>query len=46
MSHLSETINKDENIMINYTHEGADQKRIYIVHKDVTSLAFRNRQRA
>ena len=45
MSHLDETINKDENIMIDYTHEGADQKRIYIVHKDVTSSAFRNRQR-
>ena len=46
MSHLNETINKDENIMIDYIHEGADQKRTYIVHEDVTSSAFRNRQRA
>ena len=46
MSYLSETINKDENITIDYTHEGADQKRIYIVHKDVMSSVFRNRQRA
>ena len=46
MSHLNVIINKDENIMIDYTHEDADQKRIYIVHKDVTSSAFRNRQRA
>ena len=46
MSHLSETINEDKDITIGYTHKGADQKRIYIVHEDVTSLAFRNRQRA
>ena len=45
MSHLNETINEDKNIIISYTHEGADQKRIYIVHKDVMSSAFRNRQR-
>ena len=43
MSHLNETINKDKNITINYTHEDADQKRIYIVHKDVMLSAFRNR---
>ena len=46
MSHLNETINEDKDIMINYTHEDADQKRIYIVHEDVTPSAFRNRQRA
>ena len=46
MSHLNEIINEDENIMISYIHEDADQKRIYIVHKDVTLSAFRNRQRA
>ena len=46
MSHLNETINEDENITISYIHEGAGQKRIYIVHKDVMPLAFRNRQRA
>ena len=43
MSHLNEIINEDENITIEYTYEGADQKRIYIVHKDITSSAFRNR---
>ena len=46
MSHLDETINEDEDITIGYTHEDADQKRTYIVHKDVTPSAFRNRQRA
>ena len=46
MSHLNETIDEDENIMIGYTHEDAGQKRIYIVHKDVMPSAFRNRQRA
>ena len=46
MSHLDETIDEDENIMIGYTHEGAGQERTYIVHEDVTPLAFRNRQRA
>ena len=45
MSHLNEIINKDKNIMISYTHKDADQKRTYIVHKDVTLSAFRNRQR-
>ena len=46
MSHLGETIDKDENIMIGYTHEGAGQERTYIVHGDVTPSVFRNRQRA
>ena len=46
MSHLSETIDEDEDIMIDYTHEGAGQKRTYIVYEDVTPSAFRNRQRA
>ena len=46
MSHLDETINEDEDIMIGYTHEDAGWKRIYIVHRDVTPSAFRNRQRA
>ena len=46
MSHLDEIINKDEDIMIGYTHEDADQKRTYIVYEDVTPSAFRNRQRA
>ena len=46
MSHLSETIDEDENIMISYTHKGAGQKRIYIVYEDVMPSAFRNRQRA
>ena len=46
MSHLNETINEDKNIMISYIHKDADQKRTYIVHEDVTSSAFRNRQRA
>ena len=46
MSHLSETIDEDKDITIGYTHEGAGQKRTYIVHKDVTLSAFRNRQRA
>ena len=45
MSYLNETINEDKNIMIDYTHKGADQKRTYIVHKDVTLSVFRNRQR-
>ena len=45
MSYLNETINEDKNITINYTYKDADQKRIYIVHKDVTLSAFRNRQR-
>ena len=46
MSHLGETIDEDEDITIDYTHKGADQKRTYIVHRDVTPSAFRNRQRA
>ena len=46
MSHLSETIDEDEDITIDYTYEDADQKRIYIVHKDFTPSVFRNRQRA
>ena len=46
MSYLNEIINEDKNIMIDYIYESADQKRIYIVYKDVTSSAFRNRQRA
>ena len=46
MSHLDETINEDEDIMIDYIHEGAGQERIYIVHEDVMPSAFRNRQRA
>ena len=46
MSHLDEIINEDEDIIIGYTHEGASQKRTYIVHKDVTPSAFRNGQRA
>ena len=33
MSHLSETIDEDKDIMIDYIHEDAGQKRIYIVHK-------------
>ena len=45
MSYLSEIINEDKNITIDYIYKDADQKRIYIVHKDVTSSAFRNRQR-
>ena len=45
MSYLNETINEDKNIIINYIYEGADQKRTYIVYKDVTSSAFRNEQR-
>ena len=46
MSHLNETIDKDENITIDYTHKDADQERTYIVYKDVMPSAFRNRQRA
>ena len=46
MSHVGETIDKDEDITIDYTHEGAGQKRTYIVHEDVTPSAFRNEQRA
>ena len=46
MSHLSEIIKEDKNITINYTHKDTDQKRTYIVHKDVMSSVFRNRQRA
>ena len=46
MSHLDKTIDENEDIMIGYTHEDAGQKRTYIVYKDVTLSAFRNRQRA
>ena len=44
MSHFDKIINKNQNVLINDSHENTEQKKSHIIHKNTVSTVLRKKQ--